>query len=260
MSEAVILYGVPFSQPVRAVLWLMLYKRQPFRLVLTNPGSSGDNGSRHPAFLAKNPAGTIPTLEEPDTGFVLGEAHAILVYLARKHGWEDVYSADPAQAAKVDWYLHYHHRNLRDASVGLVAPRVRKDLNIPEATQEAARLTLTRALHALEKGWLQNSRFLAGDLVTLADMAAYAEIGQLQPRFTNLFDFSSLPNVSRWLDDMTRVEGHDAVHRVLSELGDISQEAPTMDSIRNANREALRTLKVCLENMGVKPEAAQQGS
>ena len=43
---SLILYGVPFSQPVRAVLWLLLMKRMPFELVLTNPGSKGDNGSR----------------------------------------------------------------------------------------------------------------------------------------------------------------------------------------------------------------------
>ena len=29
-------YGVPFSQPVRAVLWVLLYKRLPFKLVLIN--------------------------------------------------------------------------------------------------------------------------------------------------------------------------------------------------------------------------------
>ena len=69
-----ILYGVPFSQPVRAVMWLLLLKKMPFDLVLTNPGSKGDNGSRHPAFLAKNLAGTIPCLEERETGFTLGEA------------------------------------------------------------------------------------------------------------------------------------------------------------------------------------------
>ena len=77
-TQPVILYGVPFSQPVRAVMWLMLYKRTPFEMVLINPGSKGENGSRNPAYLAKNPAGTIPMIEEPDTGFVLGEAHAIM--------------------------------------------------------------------------------------------------------------------------------------------------------------------------------------
>ena len=53
--KPLIVYGVPFSQPVRAVLWLLLLKRMSFELVLINPGSRGDTGSRNPAYLAKNP-------------------------------------------------------------------------------------------------------------------------------------------------------------------------------------------------------------
>jgi glutathione S-transferase len=238
-----ILYGVPFSQPVRAVMWLLLHKQTPFEMVLINPGSKGDNGSRSAEFLAKNPGGTIPTLEEPDTGFVLGEAHAILCYLCNRHGWTDLYPAEPRARGAVDWYLHYHHRNVREASVGLVAPRIRKDLNIPEATQQAARATLSRALEALDTGWLADSRYLTGANPTIADIAAYVEIGQLQPGFTNLFDFGPFPNVQRWLESMQQVDGHDDVHVVLRELGDIGGEPPDMDTIRNANRRALSVLK-----------------
>jgi glutathione S-transferase len=237
------LYGVPFSQPVRAVMWLMLYKQTPFEMILINPGSKGDNGSRNPAYLAKNPGGTIPTIEEPDSGFTLGEAHAIMCYLSNKHGWDDVYPEDIQDRARVDQYLHYHHRNVRDASIGLVAPKIRKDLDIPEITQTSARATLTNALNAMETGWLAQSRYLTGDRLTLADFAAYVEIGQLQPGFTNVYDFEPFPNVRRWLDDMKQIDGHDDVHVVLAELGDISKEPPSMDAIRNANKTALKVLQ-----------------
>jgi glutathione S-transferase len=240
------LYGVPFSQPVRAVMWLMLYKKLPFELVLTNPGTTGENGSRHPAFLAKNPGGTIPTIEEPETGFALGEAHAILCYLCNKHGWSDMYPGDPQERAHVDWYLHYHHRNVREASLGLVAPKIRKDLNIPEAVQAAAQATLTRALQTIETSWLDGSEFLTGEAVTIADFAAYVEIGQLQPGFTNVYDFEPFPNVCRWMESLKRVDGHDDVHVVLAELGDISVEPPSMEAIKNANIAALRALKARL--------------
>ena len=242
-DRPVILYGVPFSQPVRAVMWLMLYKRAPFEMVLINPGSKGDNGSRHPNYLAKNPGGTIPTIEDPATGFALGEAHAIMTWLCNVNGWTDVYPAEPNERAKVDWYLNYHHRNVRDASTGLVAPKIRKDLDIPDTTQQAAQRTLTAALGALDINWLANRKYMTGDSVTLADFAAYVEIGQLRPEFTNVYDFSPFPNVRRWLDDMQAVDSHDDVHVVLAELGDISQEEPSMDTIRNANKNALRTLK-----------------
>ena len=237
------LYGVPFSQPVRAVMWLLFLKKAPFEMVLINPGSKGETGSRNPAFLAKNPSGTIPCIEETETGFTLGEAHAIMTYLARTRGWTDVYPEDEQTRATIDAYLHYHHRNIREASVGLVAPKIRKDLNIPEAIQEGAGRNLTAALKTLESGSLSNHRFLVGDNVTLADLAAYVEIGQLQPQFTNVFDLSIFPNVSRWLDDMTKVDGHDDVHTVLAELGDISAVAPTMEKIKNANKMALSALR-----------------
>lgn len=242
-TQPITLYGVPFSQPVRAVMWLLLYKNTPFHMVLINPGTTGENGSRHPDFLAKNPAGTIPTIEEPDTGFSLGEAHAIMCYLCSTNGWNDVYPDDLRQRAAVDEYLHFHHRNIREASVGLVAPKIRKDLNIPETTQQMARATLTRALQALETGWLEDSPYIAGDQVTIADFAAYVEIGQLQPEFTNVYDFSEFPKVRSWMERLKALPGHDDVHVVLSELGDISVEPPSMETIKNANKSALRALK-----------------
>lgn len=236
-------YGVPFSQPVRAVLWLLLLKEKPFELVLINPGSMGNNGSRNPDYLAKNPAGTIPCIEEPDTGFTLGEAHAIMTYLARTEGWTDVYPADEQARAKIDAYMHYHHRNVREASIGLVAPKVRKDLDIPAAMQEGAKRSLSNALRTLNEYYLADNQFLFGDRVSIADLAAYVEIGQLRPEFTNVFDMSDYPNVMAWLNAMQMIKGHDAVHVALSELGDISVDAPDMEAIKRANFAAVAALK-----------------
>lgn len=236
-------YGVPFSQPVRAVLWLLLLKEKPFELVLINPGSMGNNGSRNPDYLAKNPAGTIPCIEEPDTGFTLGEAHAIMTYLARTEGWTDVYPADEQARAKIDAYMHYHHRNVREASIGLVAPKVRKDLDIPAAMQEGAKRSLSNALRTLNEYYLADNQFLFGDRVSIADLAAYVEIGQLRPEFTNVFDMSDYPNVMAWLNAMQMIKGHDAVHVALSELGDISEDAPDMEAIKRANFAAVAALK-----------------
>lgn len=253
-SSRLLLHGIPFSQPVRAVMWLLLLKRVPFTLVPVGPGSKSEGGSRHPDYLAKNPGGTIPLLEETDTGFVVGESHAILCYLANAHGWDDVYPSAPQRRARVDWYLHYHHRNVRDASIALIAPKIRKDLQIPEVIQQSAQANFTRALRTLETGWLAKSRFLAGDAVTLADFSAYCEIGQLQPGFTNVFDFEAFPNLRRWFADMKQVDSHDDAHVVLQALGDISAEAPTMDAIKQANVQALKAVRARVTAMTT-PEA-----
>lgn len=102
-----------------------------------------------------------------------------MTYLARKHGWHDVYPDDERERATIDAYLYFHHSNIREASVGLVAPKIRKDLDIPEIMQGLAKRTLAAALNTLETGFLADSRFLIGSSVTIADMAAYVEIGQL---------------------------------------------------------------------------------
>ena len=42
---------------------------------------------------------------------------------------------------------------------------------------------------------------------------------------------------------MSKVDGHDDVHVVMAEMGDISEEAPDMDRIKGANIKALQVLK-----------------
>ena len=249
MSNPLIIYGVPFSQPVRAVLWLMLYKQKPFEMVLINPGSSSEGGSRHPDYLAKFPTGTIPSIEDKETGFVLSESHAIMSYLCNKFDWNDLYPSNHEQRAKVDSYLHLHHRNVREASIGLVAPKVRKDLNFSEDFLKISQANINKAFKALEDGWLAQSRYLTGDQLTIADMSAYVEIGQLQSKFTNVFDFAPFPNIRRWLEDMNQVAYHDEVHTSLYELGDISSEAPSMETIISANKKGFVVLQEQLADM-----------
>ena len=49
---------------------------------------------------------------------------------------------------------------------------------------------------------------------------------------------------------MGQVGGHDDVHVVLAELGDISVEPPPKELIRDANKKALGVLKARLAEMG----------
>ena len=249
MSNPILIYGVPFSQPVRAVLWLLLLKQKNFELSLVNPGSSSERGSRHPDYLAKFPTGTIPGMEDKDTGFVLSESHAIMCYLCNKYEWTDLYPSNLEERAKVDSYLHLHHRNVRETSIGLVAPKVRKDLSFPEGFLKMSQANIEKAFKAIEDGWLSKSAYLTGEALTIADMAAYVEIGQLQSMFTNIYDFEPFPNIRRWLEDMQKVEYHDVIHVALTELGDISKEAPAMETIISANKKGVIAIHEQLEKI-----------
>ena len=244
-----IVYGVPFSQPVRAVLWLLMIKKMPFDLQLINPGSSSEGGSRHPNYLKKFPTGTIPSFEDLDTGFLLSESHAIMSYLCNKYDWNDMYPNNLEQRGKVDSYLHLHHRNVREASIGLVAPKVRKDLNFSEDFLRTSIANIEKAFKAIDEGWLADSRFLVGDNLTIADISAYVEIGQLQKGFTNIYNFDTLPNIKRWLEEMKTVDSHDDIHVALSELGDISEQAPSIEKIKSANKKAFLAIKEKIASM-----------
>ena len=240
MTNKIKIHGVPMSQAVRAVLWLLFNKELPFELVLTVPGSKEENGTRHPSYLEKYPNGTIPALEDPDTGFLLAESHAIMCYLCNKHGWEDLYPKNLESRAKVDDFLHYHHRNIKEATLAFFAPMARPDLGLSEDVINMAKKLFKNALNMLENQWLAKNKFITGDRATIADIAAYVEIGQLQSQFTNLYDFEPFPNVSRWLKDMTSLEGHDDSHLVLSELGDISETPPKIEDLMGANIKGLK--------------------
>jgi glutathione S-transferase len=235
MSSKIKIHGVPMSQAVRAVLWVLFNKELSFELVLTVPGSKDENGSRHPNYLSKFPNGTIPALEDPESGFLLAESHAIMCYLCNKYEWTDLYPNQHEARAKVDDFLHYHHRNIKEASVGYFAPMARPDLGLTEDVINMSKRLFSNGLKALETQWLEKNSFIAGDKATIADIAAYVEVGQLQSQFTNLFDFEPFPNVTRWLNAMTQLKGHDDSHLVLSELGDISKTPPEMEDLMSAN-------------------------
>jgi len=172
-----------------------------------------------------------------------------MCYLCNKYDWTDLYPSNLEERAKVDSYLHLHHRNVREASIGLVAPKVRKDLNFPEDFLKMSQANIEKAFRAIEDGWLSKSRYLVGETLTIADMAAYVEIGQLQSVFTNIYDFEPFPNIRRWLKDMQKVDHHDAIHVALYELGDISKEAPAMETIISANKKGVVAIQAQLADM-----------
>eukprot|EP00940_MAST-03C_sp_MAST-3C-sp2_P000917 g917.t1 len=201
------LYAMPVSQPARAVMWACLANDLKYDLVMTMPGGKGENGTKNPKYIAKFPMATIPSLEDGDV--YISESHAIMCHLAEKHGW-DMYPSDPAKRAKINEYLHWHHRNTREITLALFAPLVRRDLKFSPGQIAASRKMVTKVLNAIE-GRLRASRYLCGDTATLADLSAYCEIGQCQDKFCALIDFSPYPNISRWMRDCEKIKVHQSL-------------------------------------------------
>jgi len=66
---------------------------------------------RPPEYVALNPLGGIPTLD--DDGFVLAESHAILRYLADREGADALYPRAPRERARVEEFLDRFATRLR---------------------------------------------------------------------------------------------------------------------------------------------------
>jgi glutathione S-transferase len=220
------LYGVPLSQPFRAVAWVLLQKHVPFTVKITVPGATSKIGSRHEAFLSltEHRTNVVPVLqleEENVNSLSLFESPAILTHLCERYQWQTLLPppATPAKAL-VDSYLHWHHSGTRTL-ISLTKPLLRPELGvvgISDKDLEEAHSTLSR----LESGWLGPQRiYLAGtDEPTIADILAYEEILQthyLAPQ--NVVDIkSTYPNLWDWMQRMQTLPYHEQVHRALDVL------------------------------------------
>ena len=266
-------YGHPASQPSRSVYWTCLIKGLPFDLHVPID-LAVLNG---PEFLQAKPKGQIPTIV--DDGFVLYEMPAILTYLCEKHNWHDLYppniQEDIQARALVQQYLHFHHSSTRLATFKLMAPHVTVVFGaaLPPGNRHhltgvgsqsptrvdplsAGQKTIAQVVGMLDSSYFRaGAPFLCGTSVpTIADIACYGELGQL--RWAGLFEFTAFPRVSAWLDEMTRLPAHDAVHAYNVALGDIASTPNTMERYSQAATAGI----AALQESGVPIHEFQGGS
>ncbi|KAG7384356.1 Glutathione S-transferase theta-1 [Phytophthora pseudosyringae] len=208
------LYANLISQPSRAVEWVLRLKKVDHELALTAFGSHTFTSAE---FLALNPNGLIPVLQDGD--FALFEGHAILVYLAEKFGWTDLYPTDAQAHAKVNEYLHWHHTNARLVTMKVLAPLKRIKLN--KQLQDDALLvkeapTLLAKLVTLMEKFLVKDFVAESDAPTLADFAAYCEFVQVE--LMGILELTAYPKFAAWMQRMKKVPVHDEIHAALSEF------------------------------------------
>jgi len=175
------IYGVYRSRATRP-LWLLEEMEQPFELVpviqayrLAEPMAQGAPvNTLSPEFLAVNPMGSIPSLD--DNGFVLHESLAITLYLARKYGG-DLGPRDIAEeGSMVQWSLF--------AATGIETPALKiqstkDDTDEGKAEISVAARTLKRPFDVLEKHLSTNSHLVGGRFsvadVNVAEVVRYAQ-------------------------------------------------------------------------------------
>ena len=147
-----------------------------------------------PAFLAMNPHGRVPVIQDGDA--TVWESHAILRYLAAIHGAGKFCSNEPAARAVVDGWMDWSQTALQPDFLSGVfwgfyrTPEDKR--NWPAITAALARCAADFA--RLER-LLEGRSFLLGDALTLADITA----GTSLYRYFELeIERPKLPQVERW--------------------------------------------------------------
>jgi glutathione S-transferase len=159
-------------------------------------GPFGKN--KEPAYLAMNPNGLVPTLEEED-GFLLWESNSIVRYLAAKHGAGTLEPADPRARARasqwMDWQLSVAGPAIFPLFWGLI--RTPPDKRDP-ASIDAGRQKTTDAM-AIVDAALAKTAYLAGDKFSMGDIPA----ALIAYRFRQLVpERRPLPHLERWYGEI----------------------------------------------------------
>jgi glutathione S-transferase len=191
------IWGRANSANVQKVLWCCDELRIPFDRI-----DAGLEFGRNtdPEYLAKNPNGLVPMIEDGD--FVLWESNAILRYLAMQYkGGRGIYPVEPDVRASIDRWLDWALSTLQPADRPVFIGYVR---TAPEARDQAAldaQAAKLAALWAIVDRWLEGRRFIEYDSFTLADIVLgifarrwYGIDGLVRP---------SYPHLERWYERLT---------------------------------------------------------
>jgi glutathione S-transferase len=147
-----------------------------------------------PEYKKMNPMSLVPTID--DDGFVLWESHAIVRYLAAKHGAGTLWPADLKQRADSDRWMDWAYTfqaSFRTVFWGLVrTPPEKRDMQaIEEARKKCAELL------AVPDQALAKKPFFAGADLTIGDIPLGCHV-QLWMRLP--IERPAHPHLQRWFD------------------------------------------------------------
>ena len=169
-----IVYADLGSQPCRALVCFLRLAHIPFSLRLVSIRS------RAHTLLPHNFSGKLPFIT--DRSFPLSEAHAIFAYLCATRRVADHWYPQEAQdRARCEQYLHGHHTGIRHIARYLHYARLSTLTGQPADPGVVAHyLAEATAAVATLNGWLAGKQYILGPQVSVADLAAVCELGQMQ--------------------------------------------------------------------------------
>ena len=148
-----------------------------------------------PEFLKISPNNKIPAIVDQDSGHSLFESGAILIYLADKTG-RFLPAQGHARYETLAWLM------FQMGGVGPMFGQAHHFLKFnpgkaPYAEERYGKET--KRLYGVMDKRLADSRYLAGDDYTIADIATWPWAARYQWQGV---DFDAMPNVRRWYDEI----------------------------------------------------------
>jgi len=204
------IYGVLRSRASRNV-WVCKELGIPYEIVpviqhyrLKDPAASdAPFNTAHPAFLAIDPIGYIPTID--DDGLIMHESLAINLYLARKHGGP-LAPKDVREEGLMTMWALFVATACETHTLALL-----NNKREPKAgVYEASRAALQRPFAALETA-LRDTDYLVGNRFTVADANAVEVLRYAQ---TTPEVFDDYPRISAW---MARCQGRATYKAMMAE-------------------------------------------
>ncbi len=178
----------PLSTYSRRVRVALLEKQIAFEPVVVDMAR---RQHREPAYLALNPYGRVPTLEED--GFVLYESTAILNYLEATHPKPPLVPADARQRALVDMHMKLCDIQMtRHAGTIIFPKRFLPKERWNEAAMADAKSEIEKHLAILDRQ-LAGKSFLVAEQFTLADICYLPFL-----EFLPLMEIAPPPDVAAW--------------------------------------------------------------
>ena len=182
------IYGIARTRAFRA-LWVaeelgLAYEHLPIEI--------GEAGARAAEFLALNPNGRLPFID--DDGFVLFESLAITLYLAKKHSPGRLYPAALQDEAKA-WQWSFWAISEVDRGVNIWSLHaVRLPANERDTVKRDEALKTIAAPFRVLDAAVTAQPYLLGDEFTVADLNVAAVISRAID-----MDLTAVPKLKAWL-------------------------------------------------------------
>jgi glutathione S-transferase len=166
-------------------------------------------GNREPGYLALNPNGLVPTIEDGD--LTLWESNAIVRYLGARYGAAPFLPDEPGARARADMWMDWATTTLAPPMTTLFWGWVRTPPEKRDPVALEAALARAAEVWPIVERVLAGRPFLAGDTLTVGDVP----VGCFAHRWFNLpIARPDLPALAAWYERLRGRPGY-ATHVAL---------------------------------------------